>query len=111
MTIAELGTGLNAVKEGLKFAHFAWSSAPSGDYGTYAEDSKPQFEGDDRNLEFLTHGYVNLFTRDDTGATEALVEDYFQKLQETEVFAWQVNTIQYENYSKFIHVEWEIEFA
>lgn len=111
MTVAQLGTGLNAVKSGLQFAHFAWSSAPQGDYGVYAEDSKPQFEGDNRNLEFLTHGYVNLYTRDDSGETQDLVEQYFQSLQETEVFAWQVNTIQYENTSKFIHIEWEVEFA
>ena len=111
MTIAQLGAGLNSVETGLKFAHFAWASAPSGDYGTYAEDGKPQFEGNNRNLEHLTHGYVNLFTRDDTGATQDAIESYFSTLQETEVFAWQINTIQYENYSKFIHVEWEIEFA
>lgn len=111
MTMATLGEGLNSLKPTLKFAHYAWSSAPSGDYGVYAEDDRPQFVGDDRNLEHLTHGYVNLFTRDDSGATEALIEDYFTTLQETEVFAWQVNTIQYENMSKFIHIEWEVEFA
>lgn len=111
MTIQELGSGLNALKNGLEFAHYAWSSAPSCDYGVYAEDSRPQFEGNNRNIEHLTHGYVNLFTRDESGASQELVENYFSQLQETEVFAWQVNTIQYENYSKFIHVEWEIEFA
>lgn len=111
MTMEELGDGLNAVWTGLQFAHFAWSSAPQGDYGVYAEDSKPQFQGNNRNLEHLTHGYVNLYTRDDTGMTQERVERYFQSLQETEVFAWQVNTIQYENTSKFIHIEWEVEFA
>lgn len=111
MTIAELGSGLNAIKSGLKFAHYAWSSAPSGDYGVYAEDSKPQFEGNNRNIEQVTHGYVNLYTRDATGATEELVEDYFRNVQDRDVFAWQVNTIQYEDNTKFIHIEWEIEFA
>lgn len=111
MKMSDLGEGLNSLKPNLRFAHFAWSSAPQGDYGVYAEDSKPQFEGDDRNLEFLTHGYVSLFTRDDSGATQELVENYFQSLQETEVFAWQVNTIIYENISKFIHIEWEVELA
>lgn len=111
MTIADLGSGLNAVKEGLQFAHFAWSSAPTGDYGTYEESNFPQFETDNRNVESVTRGYVNLFTRDDTGATQTLVEDYFRELQDTKVFAWSVNTIQYENATRFIHIEWEFELA
>ena len=111
MTFADLGSGLNQVKQGLQFAHFAWSSAPSGDYGTYAEADLPQFVASNRNVENTTRGYVNLFTRDDSGATQKKVEDYFRDLQEKEVFAWGVNTIQYENTTKFIHIEWEVELA
>lgn len=111
MTISELGSGLNAVKEGLQFAHFAWSSAPAGDYGIYAEDGKPQFDANNRYAEHTTHAYVHLFTRDDSGATAEMVEDYFTELQDEEVFVWTVNTIQYEDNTKFIHIEWEVEFA
>lgn len=111
MTFADLGSGLNNVKQGLKFAHFGWSSAPSGDYGVYSESDRPQFMAGDRNVEYSTHGYVDLFTRDDSGATQDLVEDYFRTLQETETFCWTVNTIQYEDFSRFIHVEWEVELA
>lgn len=111
MTFAELGTGLNAVKQGLKFAHYGWSSAPSGDYGVYSEDDRPQFIAGDRNVEYSTHGYVSLFTRDDTGATQNLVETYFRTLQNTNVFCWTVNTIQYEDNTRFIHIEWEVELA
>lgn len=111
MTIQELGSGLNSIEEGLMFAHFAWSSAPAGDYGTYAEDSKPQFQADNRYGESLVHAYVNLYTRDDTGAKADLIEEFFQDLQEEEVFAWSINTIQYEDNTKFIHYEWEVEFC
>lgn len=111
MTVAEFGAKLNGIKTGLEFAHFAWSSAPSGDYGIYAEDGMPQFNADDRRAEHLIHAYVSLYTRDDTGATQELVEDLFDQLQDEEVFAWSVNTIQYENQTKFIHIEWEVEFC
>jgi len=111
MTFADLGTGLNGVKKDLKFAHYGWSSAPSGDYGVYSEDDRPQFIAGDRNVESSTHGYVSLFTRDDTGATQNLVETYFRGLQSTNVFCWTVNTIQYEDNTRFIHIEWEVELA
>ena len=31
---------------GFPFAHFGWSKAPAGDYGTYAEDSGSDFLAD-----------------------------------------------------------------
>ncbi len=111
MTIQELGSRLNQAKDGLEFAHFAWSSAPAGDYGIYAEDGMPQFEANNRRVEHLVHAYVSLFTRDDSGQTQELIENLFDQLQDEEVFAWSVNTIQFENATKFIHIEWEVEFA
>lgn len=111
MTIAELGAALNAIQGGPEFAHFAWSSAPAGDYGVYAEDDMPSFEANDRVAERTVHAYVNLFTRDDTWTVASKIEDCFADLQDVETFAWSVNTIQYEDKTKFIHIEWEVEFA
>lgn len=109
MTILDLGERLNTT--GIEFAHFAWNPAPSGDYGTYAEDDMPSFEANNRVAERTTHAYVNLFTRDDTWSQASKVEEVFNDLQDEEVFAWSVNTIQYENDTKIIHVEWEVEFC
>lgn len=111
MTIQELGDGLNKIESGLSFAHYAWSSAPRGDYGTYEESDLNIFDADNRYAEETTVAYVNLFTRDATGQTRALVESFFKELQEEEVFAWSINTIQYENDTRFIHIEWEVEFC
>lgn len=110
MTINDLGVRLNTIP-GLEFAHFAWSSAPTGDYGVYAEDDLPQFDANNRIAERTTHAYVNLYTRDDTWTVASHVEEVFSDLQDTETFAWSVNTIQYEDNTKFIHIEWEVEFA
>lgn len=114
MTFIELGQRLNALTIGnktLKFAHFAWSSAPAGDYGVYAEDGADQFQANNRYAEHITTGSVDYFTRSDNEAAKDLIEGLFKTLQETECFAWYLNTIQYENDTRFIHYEWIVEVA
>lgn len=112
MTILDLGDGLNAVKNGLRFAHFSWDPAPNADYGVYAEDDESLFRADNRHGEKTTIAYVNLFTRDQTGLTKFLVERYFNQLMDGPVtFGWYVNTMQYEEETRYIHIEWIVEFS
>ena len=115
MTIHDLGDGLNglfALKPTINFAHFSWDPAPVVDYGVYAEDEESIFRTDNRHSEKATIAYVNLFTRDDSGFTKDTVEKYFTSLQDDGVtFAWYLNTIQYEEETKFIHIEWVVEFT
>lgn len=109
MTISTLASALDETK--LEFAHFGWSSAPSGDYGVYAEDSNPQFGADDKYAENSVHGYVNYFTRDDSETAKNTIENAFKTLQATYAFAWNLNSISYEENTHFVHYEWEVEFA
>lgn len=114
MTFSELGQGLNNITvkgSTLKFAHFGWASAPAGDYGVYSESGADQFQADNRFGEHYTIGYINYFTRDDSEAAKNAIEDYLRQVQETNVCAWYLNTIQYEENTHFIHYEWVVEVA
>lgn len=114
MTFADLGAALNELKVGttpMKFAHFAWQSAPPGDYGVYGEDGADQFQANNRYAEHTMHGSVDWFTRTDDESGRNAIETLFKTLQETECFAWYLNTIQYEYKTNFLHYEWIVELA
>lgn len=92
---------LNAT--GFAFAHYAWSEAPAGDYGTYAEDSGEDLTADNIHAERATVGYINYFTRDDSDTPRATIEAALNGLR----IPWNLNTVQYENDTGYIHYEWE----
>lgn len=100
MTMADLKTALD--ETGLRFAHFAWSKAPSGDYGVYAEEGASDFVADGVHLEKGTTGYIDYFTRDDSGTPKRTIETALQGLN----IPWRVNSISYENDTGYIHYEW-----
>ena len=113
MTIEDLANGLNALKEGLRFVHFGWSPAPDHEYGVYAEDDESYFRANNRHSEKTTIVYISLYTKDDTGATKNLIENYFNTLADggPYVFGWYLNTAQYEEEMGYIHYEWVTEFC
>ena len=86
----------------LNFAHYAWSEAPSGDYGTYAEDSGNDFVADEIHAERGTDCWLNYFTRDDSGVPRTTIEGILNGLG----IPWYLNTVQYENDTGYIHYEW-----
>lgn len=99
--LEELFLALQAT--GYAFAHYAWSKAPEGDYGTYAESNGNDLIADDKHIERGTEGYINLFTRDDTDTPRVKIETALNSLN----IAWNLNTVQYENDTGYIHYEWE----
>lgn len=99
--LEELFLALQAT--GYAFAHYAWSKAPEGDYGTYSESNGNDLIADDKHIERGTEGYINLFTRDDTDTPRVKIETALNSLN----IAWNLNTVQYENDTGFIHYEWE----
>lgn len=113
MTITDLNNALNSVTINgapALFKHFGWSSAPVGDYGVFSEDGSEFFVSDDRNTESTLTGTIDYFTRDDSGAPKSAIESALRSLQNTNAFAWNVNTIQYEQDTGYIHYEWAWEF-
>lgn len=101
-----LKDALNAT--GYKFAHFGWSKAPAGDWGVYAEDGAHDLEADDLHAERAFEGTVDYFTRDDTGAPQVVIE---AALATVPGLAWYLNSVQYEQDTGFIHLEWVFQLA
>ena len=100
--MTDLKTALT--QTGFQFAHYAWSEAPSGDYGTWAEDSGNDFMADCVHGERGTDCWVNYFTRDDTDTPRTTIEAAMNGLQ----VPWYLNSVQYENDTGYIHYEWGV---
>lgn len=103
MTLNDLETALTAT--GYKFAHYAWSHAPTGDYGVFAEDGANDLNADGEHAEKALQGTVDYFTRDDSGTPKATVEAVLEGLN----VPWYLNSIQYEDDTGYIHYEWVFE--
>lgn len=84
------------------FAQYGWSRAPEGDYGVVSEDSGEDFIANDIHLERGTAGTVDLFTRDATSAPRDAVEAVLNSAG----VCWQLNSVQFEDDTGFIHYEW-----
>lgn len=100
MTLSDLKTALTAT--GYKFAHHAWSTAPSGDYGVYGEEGASDFIANGEHAEKAITGFIDYFTRDNSGTPKKTIETELQKLN----IPWRVNSISYENDTGYIHIEW-----
>lgn len=102
MTMSDLANALAGTN--YHFAHFAWSKAPAGDYGTYGEDSGNDFECDGVHGERGTECWVHYFTRDDSATPRTTIETALNSLN----VPWYLNTVQYENDTGYIHYEWSV---
>lgn len=91
---------------GYKFAHYGWTKnaeALKGDFGVYAEDGSEDFVANDVHLEGGMTGFIDYFTRDDSGTPKETIEAALNALP---IFCWRLNTIQFEETSGYIHYEW-----
>lgn len=104
--LEQLKTALDATE--LPFAFAAWSKAPKGDYGVYTPDGAHDLEADDTHAEQAITGTVDYFTRSDGGTAKALIET---ALDAVEGLAWALNSVQYENDTGYLHLEWAFEAA
>lgn len=89
--------------KGYSFAHFAWSHAPEGDYGTWGEDTGNEFAIGNVVAEQVMNGFLDFFTRDDSGTPKADI----QKAMTDAGIVWNLDAIQYENDTGYIHYTWE----
>ena len=104
--LEKLGAALAATQ--LPFAFSAWSEAPAGDYGVYTPDGANDLEANDQHAEKAITGTVDYFVRG-KGATEmALIET---ALESVCGLAWRLESVQYENDSGYLHLEWAFEVA
>lgn len=91
----------------IPFKHYAWSHAPDGTYGVYAEDGSNILKTDDGTGEYALEGTVDLFTRDDSDTPRETVEAALESCG----CAWYLNSVQFEDDTGYIHFEWVFQVA
>lgn len=102
-SLSALKTALDAT--GIPFAHHAWSHAPDGTYGVYAEDDSIHEFADGKMVNQALQGTVDLFTRDDSDTPRTTVQTALASLD----IPWYLNSVQYEQDTGYIHYEWVFE--
>lgn len=105
MYSADLIAALVATK--IPAAHYGWETGhvPVGDFIVYAEDAANDLEADGRHIERATEGTVHLYTRDYTGTARQAVESALESLPNV---VWQLNSIMFEETSRYEHYAWEV---
>ena len=99
----ELVAALNST--GYAFAHFGWSSAPTGDYGIYAEEKSNDLRANNVHCETVLRLTVDYFTRDDSQTPRRTIEAALNSIG----CAWYLNSTQFENETGYVHLEWVVE--
>lgn len=100
MTMSDVKTALAGT--GLKFRHFAWSKAPSGDYGVYGEDMGRELRAGNLVIEQELQGTIDYFTRDDSDLPRTTI----QTALTTAGINFSLDSIQYESDTGYIHYSW-----
>lgn len=92
---------------GIPAAHYGWEKnlMPTTDHIVYAEESGDDFLGDGKHAETGTEGTVDLYTRDYTETTKNKVEAALEGLENV---VWRLNSIQFENDTRYVHFEWVV---
>lgn len=116
---------------GYRFAHFAWSKAPDGDYGVYSEEGANDLIANGRHVERAIRLTVDYFTRSvdeqvgyvasssgaydtetpgvyswfDSHPAKTAIEGVFDAVR----CAWYLNSIQFEPDTGYVHFEWVVE--
>lgn len=85
----------------LPFALFGWDHAPTGNYGVFSPDRRRDLLADGDHVEYAISGTVDWFTRSPGNGDTAAIEAALQS-----VGAWSLESIQYEEDTRYTHYEW-----
>lgn len=91
-----------------QYTYHYWRSAPKGvdKYIIWAEDGENAFEADNRKQRQGITGTIDLFTLNEY---DALADNIQTLLNDYENLSWRLNSVQYEEDTKFIHYEWAFQ--
>lgn len=89
-------------------AHYGWEKnrLPAADYIVYAEDGANDFMADEKHVERATEGTVDLFTRNYARDAADPIEEALEGLTGV---AWSLNSIQFEEDTRYVHYEWVVQ--
>lgn len=94
---------------GIPFRKYAWTVAPSTDYGVIAlESGGDTVWADGHMVGQVLEGSIDLFTRNAGETQFAAVQ---AALRGVEGLSWYFNSAQYEEDTKLMHFEWVISWA
>ena len=89
------------------FAAYAWSHAPSGDYGVIAIDGQNALRAGDVTAEKVPEGTIDWFCRD----PDSTMPESIESLLDSMGASWYLNSVQYETDTGFIHYEWVWQYG
>lgn len=98
-----------ALAEITPYCYHYWRSAPKGvkKYIVWAEDSEMNsFEADNLKQRQGLTGTIDFFTLEEFDGIVDEIQDCLQKL---EGIVWSLNSVQYEDETRFIHYEWSFQ--
>lgn len=103
-------TNLNLIKTAMagltdKAYHYHAPPNEAPPYIVWAEDSAIDFLADDKHVEIVMGGTIDLFTLEEN---DPLMDSIPQALNGIPC-AWYLNSVQYEEDTKLIHYEWVFE--
>lgn len=103
-------TNLKLIKDALtaltdKTYHYNAPQNTSPPYLVWAEDSANDFLADNRHVETVMGGTIDLYTLDED---DPLMQSVPEALNEIPC-AWYLNSVQYEEETELIHYEWVFE--
>lgn len=99
----KLETALMAT--GYAWAHYAWSHAPEGDFGTWGEEGANILRADDRSNLRATRYSIHYFTRDASPTPREAIEAALDGIP----CAWSLDYLDFEEDTGYIHYEWVAE--
>lgn len=103
-------TNLNILKDALvgvtkNTYHYFAPPNTSPPYVVWAEDGANDFIVDDKHLEIVMSGTIDLFTLDENDPLMGSIPQALNGIP----CAWYLNSVQYEEDTKLIHYEWAFE--
>lgn len=98
---------LKAALVGLTDQVYRYTAPPNSapPYIVWAEDSENPFFADEQHAETAIQGTIDLYTRDEDDPLRLSIPSALNNL----TCAWYLNSVQYEEETDLIHVEWVFE--
>ena len=102
--ISPVGAALVAALQSSQVYHY-WRPRLEAPYCIWAEDGEAtSLEANDRKAEQAVSGYVDYYTRAENDPAVGLIQTALNGI--SGVFAWRLDSVQYEDETNLLHYQW-----